>query len=495
MKIIHILLIVCFWHVTVFAQSSDSLKSNVNGSLQFEGGFMSNSQVPFWFRSNTFGSLPNEGLGLSILSAVEKKYVPGIKLFDWGYGGEIRANIGEDPRISFIEAYGKARVGKIQLKVGRSKDITGLIDTTLSSGSFSMSGNALGIPKVELSTLDYLTVPFTSDLLSFKAKISHGWMGKLPIKYSKSTVDEAKSYFHETSFITRLGRPDWRLKLYAGINHEVIWGSDDLIFGEQYTLNQAEAFFYVITGKKYRKKGDISKIGNHLGSLDFKIDYDFDKVQLSLYRQQFYEKGAIKYLANIADGLTGLSIKNVDVSSFKNTYWRKLLLEVFYSKDQAGEGDAKWTPSGPEYYYNHAVYASGYSYKGLGLGNPLITPVRFARQDLPNAPLNYFINNRVFALHLGSTGRVIGLDYLVKLTYSKNWGDYRTSNIGYWFDGDWFEREPSYGIFRPVSQFSGYFDLSKRFKNSYAVGIAMGGDCGKLLNNSFGGQLKVSKRW
>ena len=53
-----------------------------------------------------------------------------------------------------------------------------------------------------------------------------------------------------------------------------------------------------------------TRIGNHIGSIDLGLEYEFDKTRLLIYRQNFYEGGALSQLANIQDGLNGISITN-----------------------------------------------------------------------------------------------------------------------------------------------------------------------------------------
>src|SRR5690606_12944129 len=91
------------------------------------------------------------------------------KTFDWGTRIEARGNAAKDASAVLLEAYGKIRLGKFQLKAGRSKDIVGLTgDSVLTSGNFAVSGNSLGIPKIEISIPDYYTLPIFDDLISFK---------------------------------------------------------------------------------------------------------------------------------------------------------------------------------------------------------------------------------------------------------------------------------------------------------------------------------------
>lgn len=482
---------------------TDSSSAKKNENLVVEVGLNANGttgkSVPFWMRANKFGSIPLDGASTSLTGTLIKEYTSKVsrKKFDWGAGLDLRLNAGKKIQLVPLQAYVKGRLGFLQIKVGRSKDVSGLVDSTLSTGSFALSGNALGIPKIELSVPEFQDLPFLNGLIALKGSFSHGWMGNVPIQYERIKGTSVPTYFHNASLHGRFGMPHWKIKIYSGINHEVLWGSDKEIFGDQYSLTLFDAFFHVVSGKKYVKDGlkrDISKIGNHLGAVDLGFDIDLKNVYILGYRQFFYEKGALGYLANIKDGLTGVSIRN---KKQNNSYWHwnKFLLEVFYSGNQAGERNSKKTPSGPEYYYNHAVYQEGYSYKGLGLGNPLITRSIDARQGLPNDPINYFINNRVLAMNFGAEGSIQSWTYLIKMTYSQNYGEYRTSDVPYWLTGARHERNPVYGIFKKTNQFSGIVEISKPLRHNIFLGGVLAVDQGRLLNNSFGGALRLTKKW
>lgn len=481
---------------TIFAGEVDSSVSAYHIETGIAGIGTTGNQVPFWMRSNLYGNNPIEGVSAALSGNLIKDYnSTASRLIDWGGSIDARLNLGKRAEVRLIEGYVKAKLSILQLKVGRSKDREGLMDSTLSCGSFSLSGNALGIPKVELSIPDYWTLPFAHKLFSLKGNFSYGWMGSVPIQYGANRGTDVETKYHHASLYGRLGKPEWKLKLYGAINHDAIWGSDKIIFGDQYQLNALEAFYYVITGKKYADAKDISKIGNHLGSLDVAAEYNFKSLKVNVYHQFFYDKGALAYLANVMDGLTGISFTNLNSGTSK-IHLTKILFEIFYSKNQAGEYGAKETPSGPEYYYNHAVYSEGFSYLGEGLGNPLITPKSYGRSNLVSDPNNFFVNNRVAALNIGMCGNVTNWQVLVKGTFSRNYGDYRTNGPGeQWFNGERVTQPFLYGNFSPVNQFSAYLETFKTLKNGYRIGFVLAGDYGDLLNNSLGGMVKLSKTW
>ncbi|MGY0034909.1 capsule assembly Wzi family protein [Pedobacter sp. NJ-S-72] len=488
--------------------------SNIKAEIETQAIGTSNGTVPFWMRSNQFGSVPSPGASASFIGRLYRDYdIPSApdsnsrkrKLIDWGFGFEGRANAGKESSLQLIEAYAKVRAGIFQFKAGRSKDVMGLNgDTSLSSGNFSVSGNALGIPKIELSIPDYYRVPIFDGLFSFKGNFVHGWVGKTRILdviagtppnpalyYIKNT--HPVTYFHQKSLYVRLGKQDWKLKLYGGFNHQVYWGNEQEAFGPNFKLSTLKSFFYVATGKSYGSAGvPTSKIGNQLGSIDVGAEYDFNNLKVMIYRQSFYDVGALSKLANIRDGLNGISIENKHYNPKNRGFeWKKVLFELFYSKDQAGYPWSTPTKSGDEDYYNNFYYMEGWSYKDMGIGNPFITTRNDARAGQAYRYADYFINNRVVAFHLGLAGSLYNWTFSSKLSYSQNYGTFGTSIYG---GSTGKIRNPqTTNIFATVQQFSFYLESMKALNKGYSVGFATALDQGKLLYNSYGLQLKLKK--
>jgi hypothetical protein len=476
-----ILFVLMAFGQTLSSQNANSYKLDLEASA----GFITPDRMPFWLRANQFGDVPldNASMGYSGMFLKDYENRNG-SLFDWGAGFYGKVNVGQTPNAILIEGYAKARLWIIELKAGRSRDMMGLADSTLSLGAFSISGTAPGIPKIEVGIPDYWPIPFLGNLISIKGNFVHGWLGNLPMELD-DIVFPVTTYFHQKSLYGRLGNENWKLKLYGGFNHQVQWGNEAEYYGEDiYGLTLPETYLYMLTGTAYGTP-DIprSKIGNHLGSIDLGMEYDFPSFRIFAYRQNFYEVGALYYLANIRDGLNGLSFVNTTrkTSGFR---WENVLLEFFYSKNQAGEFWSPYTPSGDENYYNNFQYVEGWSYLGFNLGNPLIGTRQYIQDDLPRDPGNYFINNRVTAFHSGFQGSFNEWDFSIKLTYSINQGTYGTSVEGHSI-GD--RRDPpKHGIFPKTQQFSGYLDVNKSFRNNMMAGIRAAIDDGKLYYNSSG---------
>jgi hypothetical protein len=507
---LHKLFLLAISGLIISVQAKAQLPEGFKAEVEVQAIGTTNKVVPFWMRSNQYGSVPLNGASGSLLGRISRDYESigheKKKLLDWGFGFEGRANGGKGSNVTIIESYLKGRLGIFQLKGGRSKDVMGLNgDTSLSSGSFAVSGNALGIPKIELSIPDYYRIPVFDGLFSFKGYFSHGWVGRAKIIASSYTEPEnatgvdvgnrgVVTYFHQKALYGRLGKEDWKFNLYAGFSHQVYWGNEKDSYGSSFKLTPIETFFYVATGKAYGANGvPTSKIGNQIGSIDIGGEYNFSGVRVMLYRQSFYDVGALSKLANISDGLNGITFSNnyYDDDSKSGFQWKSLLFELFYSKDQAGYPWSTPTKSGDEDYYNNFFYTEGWSYKSMGLGNPLITRREDAKKGQAIRSDDYFLNNRVLALHAGFSGKYKSLHFIGKASYSKNYGTFGTSIYGKSTGNIRFPQTKN--VFKTVNQISLYLDVLKEIKPNYNLGIAMAIDQGNLLNNSVGIAVKLNR--
>jgi hypothetical protein len=457
---------------------SHAQKNNISFDIASSVGYITPGHVPFWLRSNQFGSIPIDKGSLSLLGGIHRDYNKSkSRLIDWGASIEGRVNLGNKSNLSLIEGYGKVRVAIFEIRAGRSKEIMGLCDTNLTSGAWAESGTAPGIPKVQISIPEFYSLPFLGKLFAFKGNFAHGWFGVSPLA-PRGNVSSGETFLHQKSLYGRFGKPEWKLKLYGGFNHQVFWGSEKKYWGDIYTLSPLKTYLYVITGRGWH----ASRMGNSLGSIDLGFEYNFKNLRILAYRQNLYDAGALYHLANIRDGLNGLSFVNKQ-TTYKYFLWRRILIEVLYTKNQGGEPWSPYSKSGDEEYFNHYMYIQGWSYKGVGIGNPFITPRNSVREGLPLAPNEFFINNRVIAFHFGFEGSVKDWDFIIKTAYSLNYGTYNTS----------IEKNTSNGIFGEKKQFSAYLDAGRELKSGVRVGVTGAFDVGELYYNSVGVMVRVGK--
>ena len=452
--------------------------------------------VPFWMRANQYGSVPPAGVSASVIGRMAREYNSvKPKFLDWGLAVEARANGGEKSSVTLIEGYAKLKLGPFSLRGGRVKEFTGLVDSSLSTGAFSISGNALGIPKAEIYVPEFYPF-FGGNLFAFQGNLAHGWLGETPVNKQNSSRTgyvQTGIYFHQKSLYGRLGKPEWRIRLYGGFNHQVFWGNEKIRYGNWYSLSEWKTYLYVLQGKKY--EGTSSKIGNQLGSIDVGLEYNTRTLRLFFYRQSFYDIGGLYYLANIQDGLHGLQITNKTVST-RPFQWRKIVIEFLTTKNQGGEPWSPDTQSGAENYYNNSEFPDGWSYKRVGLGNPFLSTRLTTRKGLVADPYDLFNNNRVSVFHLASEGFIRAFAYKIKLSFSQNFGTWITNSYGRRTGGSNIYRiPPVYGIFKEADQFSAYFELARKLKKGLRFGGILAFDKGGLLDQSTGLQLMLSKEF
>lgn len=419
--------------VTVPVATGQSLLKGATYSLE-AGTFLASGKTnPFWIRSNQNGEVPLNAQGITFRAQVKKDYVPGKRLA-FGYGVRAVANVGTLNQLILSEAYGKMRYGAIELSAGRRHETMGLADSLLSAGSYIWSGNALPLPKIEISIPIYTPI-LKNGLIAIKGNYAHGWFG---------TGDSVKNYYlHQKSFYVRLGKPSWRFKIHGGFNHQAQWGGTLLYpridTGVKITQfgSDLNSYWYVISlkslysGSQVIQNGSASaeggnRVGNHLGTFDIGFEYEDEQTRWMLYRQSIYEDGSLYYLNNIADGLLGISMNRKQAVSGI----QRIVVEYLHTSNQGGNissGSAKNDQlRGADDYFNNGRYIDGWVYKGQTIGTPFIMPLRYTTglpQNLAQNP-NLIVNNRVNALTIGVKSKVRLLDLVTRLSMSQNLGNY-----------------------------------------------------------------------
>lgn len=377
-------------------------------TFSFGGGYSSSYYTPFWLRANQFGAVPTEENYVNVGGSTSVDYRKGKKM-DWGYGASARLNLGDTKADLLVqEAYLKGKWGIFELSAGRKKYIQGLVDSTLSSGSFIYSGNALPLPKLEIVVNEYWHPDFLGGYLGFKGNFVHGLFDN-----KRSDVDNF--YLHQKSFYGRIGKPNSLVKLYGGFNHQVQWGGT-LKFPDptnQLAHNGKVAsglkdYLYVITGQsmaalggdtaRYGYNDGYNRLGNHLGTVDVGMEVDGKFGKVFFYRQSIYEDGSLFYGNNITDGLHGMAI-----STKRKQGVIKVVLEYLNTTSQGGSGGSGNTIGylrGQDNYLNNGVYREGWTYLGKGMGTPLMT--LDSETDLNSGKEIFYDNNRIESFYIGA---------------------------------------------------------------------------------------------
>lgn len=481
--------------VSVWAQSDSSARTH-----QFATGvstiLTSGRTTPFWMRANQYATVPLQGSVGTVRFGVSSEYRPAPpgsaqarrRAFDWGYGLDVVANTTPfGNRLVLPEAYVKGRWRQIEAYIGRRRSIVGLVDTTLTSGAYAVSGNALPVPVIQFSTRGYVPIPFTKGVVSINAQFGSGWFYTGQTRVWHTMLNQSAIY-------AKVGKASWPVRLFGGLSHEVVWGgysptASGNVSNQGKLPSSFNAFLYAATGLAYpglsvdpnvSSIDEGNRIGNHLGSLDLGAEFEVGNTTVMVYRQNPYDTGALFYLTTLADGLNGLSIcRKTPSSGFFSV--DRALVEFLYTANQGGDvfvlGVSKL--QGRVDYFNNQQLIDGWTYYDRTIGTPFLTSANEVRPDLPTG--RAIANNRVSMLHLALKGRIAGGTWLLRLANSQNLGTYILP-----FPAG-------------INQFSAQLELASPAQLPIIGGVELRGrlaiDRGTLLPDATGLSVGISKNW
>lgn len=431
----------------------------------------------FWAVSNQNGVISNNpnsefirsGLFVPYDSSRNKKLdvsagLDLVRRFDGGYD------------ILYQQYYLKFKYRFLHLQGGRIEEFFGNQDSTLSSGCLLYSNNAQPLPKITAGILNYTAIPFTNGLVEIKGAVSHGWFEKGT--YVKDT------WLHQKYMFVRFGGK-WPVRVHFGLMHSVQWSgiSSDPSLGQlpssffYYTvIFQAkqlpfDSADFVNRGKQWTEY--YNRIGNHLGSKYYGIDFDINKTSISLYYQNIMEDAGGVNDHNLRDGMLGLKIKMNDFTKVN-----KIVFEFINTTDQSMSWPRKRSIREPDDYFYNGIYQNGWTYKGNIIGTPLITSPNLMKMIDPNSGIR-IINNRVIAGHFGVEGNVLNMSYRFLSTYSVNKGQWNL-NI-----------PPLHN-----ENLSTMLELRKNLNKFYNIDISviLAADFGKMYNNNGTLMITLAKR-
>ncbi|MBO0951337.1 capsule assembly Wzi family protein [Fibrella forsythiae] len=438
-----LLILLAFCSLTVAGQT----RKPVGYQLELGSYLPVQGEIPFWQRANQYGIVPRSNGNqfdpiTTLRGGIRVDYYgkPITKLdslravrrrVDWGWGVDAvlnSANMNRDVAIIFPEAYAKVAYRGVELYAGRRREIVGLVDSTVSSGSYIWSGNALPPLKIQLGTNGWRPL---GSFLSINAFFAQGWF-----EYERFIKG---SMLHQKALYLRLGKPSWKVWLYGGMNHQVQWGGNNETLPGQFIRNsQLPASFHdyidVVLGNslgnrtldstKYSPFDSGNRIGNHLGTVDLGMTIRTRAFDVLLYRQSIYEDGSLFYLSNIEDGLNGLRIQNKR-PTHRRLRLNKVVFEFLNTFSQGGDTfeNEEGSKRGRDNYFNHGQYRDGWSSFGRTIGTPFIAPSTDLAARFPAA---FFTNNnRIHMYHIGLAGTLAPrVGFIGKFSYSQNAGTY-----------------------------------------------------------------------
>ncbi len=449
--------------------------------------------APLWLTSNRYGLGSTEpysnyervtgGRGIELDAG---------RRWGVGYGVDVAVGFGHTRSFILEQAYVEGRFKKLGLTLGAKQQPLESKDIELTSGGLSLGANARPIPQARLD-VDWFSIPGTRGWWQWKLYGSFGLTTDGRWQESWTNANERYTrhvLYHEKALYWRFGRTDVLPLTYEfGLQMASQFGGTTYNgFGRGYTEATTfhhptglRAFWNALTcqGNDQTDGLQPNTAGNTLGSYIMDLRYHGQRWQARAYFERFFEDQS---MLTVQYGIRDMLIGG-EATLPQNRWLTKTALEFITTTNQSGAVYHDRSPNiadkmnGRDNYYNHNLYA-GWQHYGLTLGNPLLTSPLY-NETLGHDGILRFYNNRVKAWHIGLTGDPSAeWHWRALLTLTRNWGSYEA---------------PLPDCLRQT-----YAMAAATYKPQWASGwqatLALGLDHGRLLGNSFGGQLTVAKR-
>ncbi|GBU07467.1 hypothetical protein AwDysgo_07980 [Bacteroidales bacterium] len=404
----------------LFSQSALDYKIETFGSAATK------NQTPFWILSNNYGVVPMQSAN-TYMRAGTKFLHNSDKGFTYKAGVDLVGSSNELSHLFLQQLYGEVEFKSLVLTAGIKETYNSMLDKELSSGDLNYSSNARPIPELRLSVPKFTTIPYTKGFFKFRGDFA---VGKSSDNYytlkSKNDVDDyaLDVLWHHKSLFLLLEDPEQKnpFSITLGVDHGAQWGGW-ITWDDKGKMSESFSDFLRIMmvkeGGADAFLGDqINVLGNHQGTMNFKLDYKYKSLILGAYKQHYFDdKSGVEY-ANWRDGIWGLELRLQDkkiinkiVGEFINTTHQSGPFH-FLNAGRPGRG------GGNDDYYNHDYYKSGWSHWGRSLGSPLITSPEYNDDGIL-----FFKNNRIKSWHLGLQGSLNQVfSYRILATQTQSWG-------------------------------------------------------------------------
>ena len=444
-------------HNTIYQLSSE-LYTGTDGSL------------PFWFYANVHGKIdPSSTNWLNEISVNHELW--NTDKLRINIGGQAVFRLSNHSTVLFPKAYLRANAYGLQLDIGRFSQPIGLNNHELSVGSMMVSRNAMPVPKISISTPNFMDVPFTEGHVQYKGMFSNGWL--------EEDRFVSNAYLHQKYFYLRVNIGPWSGT--GGIIHNAQWGGEHPSLGE--LPRSFGDFLRVVTGRAASESSNApgsdltNVIGNSLAAYEFGLRYEHETFTASLTRLFYLEDKVSTRFRSPWDGIWGANVKFKDDGKFING--------ITYEHVNSKQMDSKsWELIGAADYYDHGIYSHGWTYENDVMGIPLIL---FENNDI--------VNNVLVAHHLGFKGQLMeNVSYKTLLTYSRNYGiqDDWVENPGKHIPKDRADvtpreqfRKEQYSVLLGLT-----YDVQK--VKALAVNLKLSSDLGELYEDRLGVMLGMS---
>ncbi|WP_245683966.1 capsule assembly Wzi family protein, partial [Rhodohalobacter halophilus] len=229
------------------------------------------------------------------------------------YGADLALRVSGNSTAFFPELYLGAEYRAFRLDFGRFNRPIGLNNHNLSIGSMMVSRNAVPIPRIMLSTPEFTDVPWTNDILEFKAMVSHGWFT------DERYVDSP--YLHQKYLYLKVNATK-SLSAVGGIVHNAQWGGTHPTFGrapQSFSDYLRIVFSRAADPDSNAPPAQITNaLGNSVAAYEFALQYEGTGFDLSATRLFYLEDSVSKRFRSPWDGVWGINLEFHDENRLLN---------------------------------------------------------------------------------------------------------------------------------------------------------------------------------
>ena len=455
--------------------------------------------TPLWLNANKYGLSSLESFNGYVRGGLERPLkVDDEKKWGIGYGLDLAVPLHYTSDFVIQQCFAEFRYKHAVLTLGQKEQPMQLKNMELSSGSQTLGINARPIPGVRLSFPEYWSIPGLHSWLAIKGHFSYGWMtdGHFQKEWTKGLTHYSQDVlYHDKAGYLRIGPGDKSFPFSLELGLEMACEFGGSVYNqktrkfENHTNFNAFIDAFIAGGEKDENGIYQTMIGDQLGSWVARLNFDNDRLGISLYADHYFEDHSGMFFLDYDGYGTG---KDWDT-------WEKNRYLLYPLKDIMIGGELKLKTfhlidglvveflntryqSGPIYhdhtfclsdhlggndnYYNHGPY-QGWSHWGQVMGNPLY------RSPIYNTDGSLKIkDNRFYAWHFGVSGNLLSnLRYRVLCSWQKGWGTYGSPYL------------------YPQENLSMMGEMTYSFHEHYSIRVAAGVDRGELLGNNLGLQL------
>lgn len=492
MKGFYCLIILALAWVNASAQTGWHLRWEADAQLN--GG--TGDYLPFWQRTGRDGILPYTSAAL-LEAGMDLNYQAENGIY-FGTGANIvgqaiSASPWNDRGVKGLvdRLYISAGWEMLHLDVGMKPRERELGELSLTGGNIVFTGNTRNMPGMNAWS-DWIYLE-KGHWFGIRGNFAHYQM------IDPRCITDAMIHNKSFAFKVALG---CKVDFEAGLDHWAQWGGVSSTAGQR--PSSFKDFLRVMLGKQGGADAALydqqNALGNHLGREYVRLTWRASAFDMVFqYDMPFEDGGQIIKSQPMPDGVYTLKFSFKDrnrlvtdvLYEFVSTTWQsgpvhdrpateeemtKDYGKYVYWQDPNHHFYGRYVPGGLDNYFNNGEYASGWTYFGRPVCLPLMIPYAPGEDGITRG----IVSNRVRAHHVGVKGVAWKLPYVLKATYSSNWGRY--SDKGQVF---FASRPKQLSLALEV-------ELSEQVTNiPVAFMVGAYGDLGKVYQSSAGLSLRV----